>query len=376
MARERGRAVRRTVALILAALLALSLATCGAEYDAKRDIMIYNNDRAVVARVQEVLNALGYDCGKADGITGNKTVNAIKAWEAATGVPELGVIDDSMLQSLGLSDLIKPVEKPLLVEELIPQEEPVPVEEPALIPSQPIEDEPAQAPAPDAPESPATPADPALAAPTDGSQLKAVSMPAIDYTYINDNQDMFTVSQNADAGAVFIEAKLSAQERAFIHKYESTTRYSSTKFDVIVVNYGTPSACPVLRLWITYCADDDYLDITAATFDIAGRSYTFTNMTPSLSQDEQGCVEQQVIMFGPDNLEFLADLEDLFSDTDDAASEAMAMRGQLVLHGREDLTVDLGGGFFLDYLVMKSGFIEMNGIDFLQYVDETPMTIE
>ncbi len=356
--------MRKIVALILAALLALSMATCVAEYDEKRDIMIYNKSRTVVARVQEVLNALGYDCGKPDGIAGDKTIKAIKAWEAATGVPELGMIDDSMLQSLGLSDLIMPVEKAMQVEE------------PALVPSKPIDGQQPQAAVTGVPALQVTAEDPALVAPNDESQLKTNSIPAIDYTYINDNQDLFTVTQNTDVGAVFIESRLSAQERAFIHKYESTTRFSSTKFDEVVLNYNTPSACLVLRLWITYCADNDYLNIDSATFNIAGKSYTFTNMTPSLSQDDQGFVEQQMIMFGSNNLQFLADLEDLFDDAEDPTAAATTMRGQLVLHGKEDLTVDLGGGFFLDYLVMKSAFIEMNGINFLQFVDETPMTIE
>ena len=344
--------MRKIVALILAALIALSVATCGAEYDANQDLMIYNRNRAVVARVQEALNALGYECGKADGIAGNKTLNAIKAWEADNGIPEIGVIDDSMLESLGLSELIvsaAPEEEPAPEATEAPEEEPAPEATEA----------PEEEPAPEAPNQPAV-----------------GGMFAIDYTYIDQNPDMFAVTRSEEAGAVFIEAKLSAQERAFVHKYESSTRYSSTKFDTVVLNCDTPNACPLFRLWIIYCADDDYLDFDSATFKIAGKSYTFTNLTPSLSQDDQGYVEQRMILFGSDNLQFLTDLEDLFADADDAGSAALAMSGQLVLHGKEDLTVDLGGGFFLDFVVMKTGFVEMNGTDFLQFVDETPMTIE
>ena len=44
-----------------------------------------------VKKLQELLNAAGYDCGKADGIAGGKTDSAIKAAEAAAGAPQDGI---------------------------------------------------------------------------------------------------------------------------------------------------------------------------------------------------------------------------------------------------------------------------------------------
>ena len=50
--------------------------------------------------VQEKLNTLGYDAGKADGTTGPKTIAAIKRFQKATALPEDGKISDSLIKKL------------------------------------------------------------------------------------------------------------------------------------------------------------------------------------------------------------------------------------------------------------------------------------
>ncbi len=59
-------------------------------------------DAATIKRVQEALNNAGYDCGVADGISGSRTVNAINAYRAANSLDQNGLIDDELLNSLGL----------------------------------------------------------------------------------------------------------------------------------------------------------------------------------------------------------------------------------------------------------------------------------
>jgi N-acetylmuramoyl-L-alanine amidase CwlA len=46
---------------------------------------------STVTQVQTALNTLGYICGKADGVIGNKTVTALKAFQASKGLVADGV---------------------------------------------------------------------------------------------------------------------------------------------------------------------------------------------------------------------------------------------------------------------------------------------
>ncbi|HQB53817.1 MAG TPA: peptidoglycan-binding protein [Bacteroidales bacterium] len=54
---------------------------------AVKSYTIEQGDRGELVRwVQTRLKALGYDCGTADGIAGDKTMNAIHKWQSANGV--------------------------------------------------------------------------------------------------------------------------------------------------------------------------------------------------------------------------------------------------------------------------------------------------
>ncbi|MEO6014827.1 MAG: peptidoglycan-binding protein [Devosia sp.] len=57
--------------------------------------------RDIVASVQRVLGKLGYDVGTPDGIAGSKTAAAIKSFEQATGMSEVGLINPRLLAVLG-----------------------------------------------------------------------------------------------------------------------------------------------------------------------------------------------------------------------------------------------------------------------------------
>ncbi len=62
------------------------------------------NDEATVKKVQEALNAAGYDCGTPDGLTGPNTNNAIAAFEEANGIETDGKITDALLKALGIEN--------------------------------------------------------------------------------------------------------------------------------------------------------------------------------------------------------------------------------------------------------------------------------
>ena len=57
--------------------------------------------RDIVASVQKALGKLGYDVGTPDGIAGAKTQAAIKQFEQATGMSEVGLINPRLLAVLG-----------------------------------------------------------------------------------------------------------------------------------------------------------------------------------------------------------------------------------------------------------------------------------
>jgi localization factor PodJL len=58
-------------------------------------------NRDVIAKVQHALGRLGFDVGTPDGVAGPKTEEAIKAFERATGMSEVGIINPRLLAVLG-----------------------------------------------------------------------------------------------------------------------------------------------------------------------------------------------------------------------------------------------------------------------------------
>ncbi len=59
------------------------------------------NNKDIVLRVQAALNKLGFDVGTPDGLVGPKTVEAISAFEEATGMSRSGEINPRLLSVLG-----------------------------------------------------------------------------------------------------------------------------------------------------------------------------------------------------------------------------------------------------------------------------------
>ena len=199
----------------------------------------------------------------------------------------------------------------------------------------------------------------------------------LDLAPIREANNIYTIDVDTESDVAYIESKLSAADRSFTHKYESSTRYSSTKFDILVVDYLKENAYPVMRLWVTYCADDDYMNITSASFILNGKKYTFSGIANKdwYVKDDDGYYEQVLIKFGMENLNFLAALEDIFNGVDDVGAVAKSATCKLILHGREDIEVELGEGFFLDFMAIKLGMVDINGLDFLEKAISTTMKI-
>lgn len=58
---------------------------------------------SIVKKVQKKLNKLGYDCGKADGIYGTKTKNAIEDFQYDEGMSIDGKIKKTLLKKLKIN---------------------------------------------------------------------------------------------------------------------------------------------------------------------------------------------------------------------------------------------------------------------------------
>ena len=62
------------------------------------------NDTDTIVRVQEALNTAGFDCGEADGYLGGKTAQAIVDYQAAHGLEQTGMIDQDLLNEMGMTE--------------------------------------------------------------------------------------------------------------------------------------------------------------------------------------------------------------------------------------------------------------------------------
>ena len=85
------------------------LFTCGGISVSKITLKIGNRGDAVVL-LQERLNALGYNCGKVDGFFGQKTLEAVKAFQTVNGLTIDGVV--GVMTWAKLDD--NPIENPIV----------------------------------------------------------------------------------------------------------------------------------------------------------------------------------------------------------------------------------------------------------------------
>ena len=60
-------------------------------------------DASVIQQVQQALNDAGFDCGTPDGVAGNMTAEAVRAFQEANGLTADGQISDELIQALGLA---------------------------------------------------------------------------------------------------------------------------------------------------------------------------------------------------------------------------------------------------------------------------------
>lgn len=199
------------------------------------------------------------------------------------------------------------------------------------------------------------------------SAILCGALAELDLSYIRENPDLYTIDVSDSGEAAFIETALNTAGRSFTHKYESANRYNSTKFDILVLDYLKTSAYPVMRLWITYCADDNYMNINSVSFIIDGTKYTFSGVADPewYTKDDSGYMEQILIRFNQENISFLAAMIGQITGDGDFDQLLESAECKMILHGREDIEVDLGQGFFLDYYAIANAMLQIDGFEYL-----------
>ena len=210
--------------------------------------------------------------------------------------------------------------------------------------------------------------------------VSAAAAEDFDMATFREDPDVFVIDVDAEEDLAFITTDTTVKDRSFTHENESDVRYSSTQFDILVLDYFKADQVPILRLWITYCADE-FLYINSVTFEVGGVKYTFSGVADPewLHTFDDGIVERVLIKLGDDNLEFLAALEneiDTLGDVDSLDAFA-TLDITMTLHGTKDVTVKPGKGFWVDFALIKTGFIRAGGLNekYLSQADCTPMTI-
>ena len=205
--------------------------------------------------------------------------------------------------------------------------------------------------------------------------LLALAAPALaatpDLTFVKANPDVFSLTTSEDGEDLYVSTVLTAKNLHFVHKYESNYYWSFTRFEIAVPDYQTDEAAPLWQLWITYSNDLKIMEIDSVTFIVNGRSFTFSGISdPRLqTQKENGFIEEMMICFGSEGLDFLLAMEEYCGTLNDAND----FRCTMILHGSEDITVTLGGAFVLDFLSTRQAYMEM-GVNTLQAMPGTPMT--
>lgn len=203
----------------------------------------------------------------------------------------------------------------------------------------------------------------------------------IDMSYVEENNDVFVIDPSDDATAIFIETVLTAEERHYTHKYESDYYWSDTKFDVLCLGMDGDDQYPVFRCWITFANDTKYYHIDSATFVLNDVRYTFTDIGNPASwhrtrENDDGTttyLEDLLIKFGPENVEFPAMLE---AYRHSLPEDLSGFDCQMILHAAgEDITVTLRPEFLLDFKLMLDAYIELGGLDSFGRINPTVMNV-
>ena len=187
--------------------------------------------------------------------------------------------------------------------------------------------------------------------------------------------EILDIDVDSDSEIAFVTSTISVKNKSFSHEGESDNYYSYAEFDMLIIDYFSTSAYPILRLWLYVCSNDDYFYFTSVTFTIDGKDYTFSDIADKdWFYEEIDHKQAMLIKMGTDNIDFFAALENYYESLDDINAASIPV----VFHGAKDVKTDLGGDcwFLLDFLVLKSYYLNSNGGDYLDKANSTPLKVK
>ena len=193
-------------------------------------------------------------------------------------------------------------------------------------------------------------------------------------------QDVLTVDVDTENDVAFIKTKIPVSDLAFAHKYESDYSYSFMQNDIIVLHYFSSSRFPAFRTWIYYTAEKPQY-FYSVSFDFEGVRYTFSDVGDKdrvvLSNNNE-YTEGLLITYGENNTDFYNAILKAGADyvpkkyTQQENSNTIAPKMKMILHGLEDVEVDVPDAFWTDMLLLALPILKDNIWYFVKENDGTP----
>ena len=213
---------------------------------------------------------------------------------------------------------------------------------------------------------------------------------SFDVSYFEKNGNIFQVEvlqdgESARITSVAANEKTTRPNYAFSTPYDTESYYSAIIPDIAVLNYPRDQERQAaFRICILYNGTKP-LNIISATFAGNGYEFTFSEITMGSAPEQDGVYTESLVIVGgnsDNNARFLATL---MADalgyvqrryiTDGGDVNAALPGWTLVLHGDEDVTVQLPAGFWDDVGLFTLSLSDMNALNLIARNPGSPCEI-
>lgn len=195
-----------------------------------------------------------------------------------------------------------------------------------------------------------------------------------DTSYFENNAGIFLLEVSQDGESARITTKDPDDNHTFTTPYQTDSYPNLIRPDIAVLNYPQEQERQIaLRICILFNGTKP-LNVTSATFAGAGYEYTFSEIAMGSAPEQDGVyTESMIIVCGSsdNNVQCLAKLmADAFSYVSRRYSEGgdentALPEWTLVLHGDEDVAVQLPQGFWSDLALFTIALTDMNALSFI-----------
>ena len=196
---------------------------------------------------------------------------------------------------------------------------------------------------------------------------------SLDLTFVKEYPELYRISDEENSDEVIIDSTVPPADRTFDHKYASTGETGCrVRSGICLTKEDDGSWFPLLFMYFDDYTKDAFLEIGSVTFVVGEKEFTFSDFAYDKELVDGKYYETFQIFFGNNNIDFIAALADLIS-TQENEEQIMKMTGEMILHGKKDVTVILSGGFYYDAFLLLLAMSRINGFEYFEYVEGTPM---